>query len=179
MCFFTSSLCSFKLGSLAMAVRCKKSNRYSKFSVCLKFFTFFFSTSNSFAENYQIRCYFSAAYNHPDIMTTPFIFQNSDMSKNQATNVWNSLKRGIEEIQNGNAGTLRFEELYRNAYTLVLHKHGELLYRGVDDVICAKLNRTADEVITTTGLFSLSFCFLFFVFFLFVSLHSYCACKEV
>ena len=85
-------------------------------------------------------------------MTAPtFIFQNSDMSRGQANNVWNGLKRGIEEIQNGNAGTLRFEELYRNAYTLVLHKHGELLYKGVDEVIRAKLSKTAKEVINTTG----------------------------
>ena len=42
-----------------------------------------------------------------------FIFQNSDMSKHQAKNVWTGLQRGIQEIQNGNASTLRFEELYR------------------------------------------------------------------
>ena len=42
-----------------------------------------------------------------------FIFQNSDMSKHQARNVWTGLQRGIQEIQNGNASTLRFEELYR------------------------------------------------------------------
>jgi len=79
-----------------------------------------------------------------------FIFQNSDMSKHQAKNVWTGLQRGIQEIQNGNASTLRFEELYRNAYTLVLHKHGELLYDGVEKTIGNKLYRTAQEVEKTT-----------------------------
>jgi len=79
-----------------------------------------------------------------------FIFQNSDMSKHQAKNVWSGLQRGIQEIQNGNASTLRFEELYRNAYTLVLHKHGELLYDGVQRTIGEKLLRTAKEVERTT-----------------------------
>ena len=37
----------------------------------------------------------------------------------------------IGEIHNKNASSLSFEELYRNAYNLVLHKHGDLLYAGV------------------------------------------------
>jgi len=53
------------------------------------------------------------------------------------------LKKGIIEIQNGNASNLRFEELYRKAYTLVLHKHGRMLYDGVEEVIVNKLEETA------------------------------------
>lgn len=79
-----------------------------------------------------------------------FSFQTTDMSKTQAKTVWNGLKRGIEEIQNGNASTLRFEELYRNAYTLVLHKHGDILYEGVEEVIISKLLKTAEQVANTT-----------------------------
>ena len=53
----------------------------------------------------------------------------------QAQTIWRSLHRAILEIQQHNASKLRFEELYRNAYTLVLHKRGELLYRGVRSAI--------------------------------------------
>ena len=34
----------------------------------------------------------------------------------------------IKEIRKKNNSGLSFEELYRNAYTMVLHKHGEKLY---------------------------------------------------
>uniref|UniRef100_A0A8R1I7W6 CULLIN_2 domain-containing protein n=1 Tax=Caenorhabditis japonica TaxID=281687 RepID=A0A8R1I7W6_CAEJA len=48
---------------------------------------------------------------------------------------WELLKRAIEEIQRKNNSGLSFEELYRNAYTMVLHKHGERLYNGLKEVI--------------------------------------------
>jgi cullin 3 len=75
-----------------------------------------------------------------------FIFQNSDMPAEQAADVWATLQKGITEIQEGNASALRFEELYRNAYTLVLHKHGDLLYDGIEDVIVTKLKRETEKV---------------------------------
>lgn len=43
----------------------------------------------------------------------------------------------IGEIHNKNASSLSFEELYRNAYNLVLHKHGDLLYAGVKQSVQA------------------------------------------
>lgn len=49
--------------------------------------------------------------------------------------IWMTLKSAIQEIQKKNNGGLSFEELYRNAYTLVLHKKGDTLYEGVKDVI--------------------------------------------
>ncbi|KAG9509946.1 Cullin-3 [Fragariocoptes setiger] len=49
--------------------------------------------------------------------------------------IWLTLKSAIEEIQKKNNGGLSFEELYRNAYTLVLHKKGDKLYEGVREVI--------------------------------------------
>jgi hypothetical protein len=48
--------------------------------------------------------------------------------RNRAVATWNALKHAISEIHHQNASALSFEELYRNAYNLVLHKHGELLY---------------------------------------------------
>lgn len=54
--------------------------------------------------------------------------------------VWNkSLKTAIQEIQKKNNSGLSFEELYRNAYTMVLHKHGEKLYTGTREVVIEHL----------------------------------------
>ena len=46
----------------------------------------------------------------------------------KAEKTWGALRAAIAEIHNANASSLSFEELYRNAYNLVLHKHGQLLY---------------------------------------------------
>ena len=45
------------------------------------------------------------------------------------------LKNAIREIQKKNNSGLSFEELYRNAYTLVLHKQGKKLYDTLRQVI--------------------------------------------
>lgn len=57
-------------------------------------------------------------------------------------NIWMTLKSAIQEIQKKNNGGLSFEELYRNAYNLVLHKKGDLLYEGVKEVIREHLEDT-------------------------------------
>jgi cullin 3 len=42
----------------------------------------------------------------------------------------------FQEIQRkNNSGLSSFEELYRNVYTMVLHKHGERLYSGFKEVV--------------------------------------------
>eukprot|EP00474_Spongospora_subterranea_P009663 CRZ10121.1 hypothetical protein [Spongospora subterranea] len=74
-----------------------------------------------------------------------FVFTNSDMPLEQAQNVWTGLRKGINQIQEGNASSLRYEELYRNAYTLVLHKHGSLLHDGVVQTIQEKLDVIAES----------------------------------
>jgi hypothetical protein len=47
-----------------------------------------------------------------------FAFANQGLSHEQASSIWAALKKAIEEIQNGNASKLRFEELYR-----LVHRH--------------------------------------------------------
>lgn len=71
---------------------------------------------------------------------------NSGLNEEQALAIWESLRKAIKEIQNGNASQLRFEELYRNAYTLVLHKYGELLYVGVSECVQEKLQEISRAV---------------------------------
>mmetsp|Transcript_5420 Transcript_5420/g.8881 ORF Transcript_5420/g.8881 Transcript_5420/m.8881 type:complete len:758 (+) Transcript_5420:147-2420(+) len=65
--------------------------------------------------------------------------QHVPMDISAAGNTWEALANAIDEIYNRNASQLSFEELYRNAYNLVLHKHGTLLYDGVSDKISAHL----------------------------------------
>ena len=44
---------------------------------------------------------------------------------------WASLAASLEEIHTQNASKLSFEQLYRNAYRLVLKKKGDALYQKV------------------------------------------------
>ena len=46
---------------------------------------------------------------------------------------WNSLSTSLRNIHTKNASSLSFEELYRNAYKLVLKKKGEPLYNKVKE----------------------------------------------
>jgi len=71
------------------------------------------------------------------------------LDKPQADEKWQLLKSAIQQIHSHNASSLSFEELYRNAYNLVLQKHGELLYQGVCDCIQAHLEDIAIEVAAT------------------------------
>lgn len=56
---------------------------------------------------------------------------STGLSTDRAQALWDTLRDAIRQIQAGNSSELRYEELYRHAYTLVAHKHGEMLYRGV------------------------------------------------
>ncbi|VDD90715.1 unnamed protein product [Enterobius vermicularis] len=64
------------------------------------------------------------------------------MDEKYVQQIWDLLKRAIQEIQHKNNSGLSFEELYRNAYTMVLHKHGEKLYNGLKEVVTEHLRTT-------------------------------------
>jgi cullin 3 len=68
------------------------------------------------------------------------------MDRTVATQTWGALAKAIDEIYNRNASKLSFEELYRNAYNLVLHKHGTLLYEGVTEKLNQHLSDTANRL---------------------------------
>lgn len=68
------------------------------------------------------------------------------MDKTAAKQTWNTLAKAIDEIYNRNASQLSFEELYRNAYNLVLHKHGTLLYEGVTEKINSHLTEITQRL---------------------------------
>ena len=63
------------------------------------------------------------------------------MDPRYVEDIWRMLKNAIQEIQKKNNSGLSFEELYRNAYTMVLHKHGERLYNGLREVVTEHLTK--------------------------------------
>ncbi|ESN98219.1 hypothetical protein HELRODRAFT_84693 [Helobdella robusta] len=70
------------------------------------------------------------------------------MDEKYVNSIWSLLKNAIQEIQKKNNSGLSFEELYRNAYTMVLHKHGEKLYTGLREVVTDHLvNKVREEVL--------------------------------
>ncbi|RMC02177.1 hypothetical protein DUI87_21344 [Hirundo rustica rustica] len=72
------------------------------------------------------------------------------MDEKYVNSIWDLLKNAIQEIQRKNNSGLSFEELYRNAYTMVLHKHGEKLYTGLREVVTEHLiNKVRDDVLNS------------------------------
>ncbi|KAF6160010.1 hypothetical protein GIB67_033094 [Kingdonia uniflora] len=68
-----------------------------------------------------------------------------------ADKTWEALEHAIQEIYNHNASGLSFEELYRNAYNMVLHKFGEKLYSGLVTTMTAHLKETAKHIEASQG----------------------------
>lgn len=72
------------------------------------------------------------------------------MDEKYVNNIWSLLRNAIQEIQKKNNSGLSFEELYRNAYTMVLHKHGEKLYTGLREVVGDHLvHKVRDDVLAS------------------------------
>ncbi|XP_014480289.1 PREDICTED: cullin-3 isoform X5 [Dinoponera quadriceps] len=70
------------------------------------------------------------------------------MDEKYVESIWTLLKSAIQEIQKKNNSGLSFEELYRNAYTMVLHKYGERLYTGLKEVVTHHLeNKVREDVL--------------------------------
>lgn len=70
------------------------------------------------------------------------------MDEKYVESIWTLLKSAIQEIQKKNNSGLSFEELYRNAYTMVLHKYGERLYTGLKEVVTQHLeNKVREDVL--------------------------------
>ncbi|KAH9314046.1 hypothetical protein KI387_022673 [Taxus chinensis] len=69
-----------------------------------------------------------------------------DMDPKYAEKTWRILEHTINEIYNHNASGLSFEELYRNAYNMVLHKYGEKLYYGLVTAMSVHLKEIAKAV---------------------------------
>ncbi|XP_010551535.1 PREDICTED: cullin-3B [Tarenaya hassleriana] len=68
-----------------------------------------------------------------------------------AEKTWKILEHAIHEIYNHNASGLSFEELYRNAYNMVLHKYGEKLYSGLVNTMTAHLREISKSIEAAQG----------------------------
>ena len=71
---------------------------------------------------------------------------NQAMDEDYANRTWQTLHDAIREIHRQNASGLSFEELYRNAYNMVLHKFGDKLYQGLESTITKHLQAVAKEI---------------------------------
>ena len=69
----------------------------------------------------------------------PILMFKKVLSDNNFQESWSVLSKAFAEIHNKNASELSFEVLYRNAYTLVLHKDGEKLYNAAKQVVSEHL----------------------------------------
>lgn len=77
-----------------------------------------------------------------------FIIFQMTMDEKYVEGIWALLKNAIQEIQKKNNSGLSFEELYRNAYTMVLHKYGQRLYTGLKEVVTHHLeNKVREDVL--------------------------------
>lgn len=62
---------------------------------------------------------------------------------------WKVIADAITQIQNKNVSTLLYEQLYRVAYTLVLHKFGENLYNQVSETIASHLQERRHNLLAS------------------------------
>lgn len=65
--------------------------------------------------------------------------KNQHMEVAAAQQMWTSLSVAIDQIFTQKTSTLSFNELYNYGYQLVIHKHGDLLYTGVQNTVKAHL----------------------------------------
>lgn len=68
-----------------------------------------------------------------------------------AEKTWKILEHAIHEIYNHNASGLSFEELYRNAYNMVLHKFGDKLYSGLVTTMTTHLQEISKSIEAAQG----------------------------
>lgn len=73
--------------------------------------------------------------------------REGNMQRDQAAAHWETIRDAIYKIQNKQASTLSYEELYRTAYNLVLHKHGEMLYQNVKTTTAELLKPVAEQLL--------------------------------
>jgi cullin 3 len=74
-----------------------------------------------------------------------------EMDPKYAEKTWKIIEHAIHEIYNHNASGLSFEELYRNAYNMVLHKYGEKLYSGLVTTMTVHLKEIATVIEAAQG----------------------------
>ncbi|KQK01936.1 cullin-3A [Brachypodium distachyon] len=74
-----------------------------------------------------------------------------ELDPKYAERTWKVLEHAIHEIYNHNASGLSFEELYRSAYNMVLHKYGEKLYTGLQSTMTWRLKEISKSIEAAQG----------------------------
>uniref|UniRef100_A0A0D9VL05 Cullin family profile domain-containing protein n=1 Tax=Leersia perrieri TaxID=77586 RepID=A0A0D9VL05_9ORYZ len=74
-----------------------------------------------------------------------------ELDPKYAERTWKVLEHAIHEIYNHNASGLSFEELYRSAYNMVLHKYGEKLYDGLESTMTWRLKEISRSIEAAQG----------------------------
>lgn len=74
-----------------------------------------------------------------------------ELDPKYAERTWKVLEHAIHEIYNHNASGLSFEELYRSAYNMVLHKYGEKLYDGLQSTMTWRLKEISKSIEAAQG----------------------------
>ncbi|XP_044955618.1 cullin-3A-like [Hordeum vulgare subsp. vulgare] len=74
-----------------------------------------------------------------------------ELDPKYAERTWKVLEHAIHEIYNHNASGLSFEELYRSAYNMVLHKYGEKLYNGLESTMTWRLKEISKSIEAAQG----------------------------
>ncbi|TVU28514.1 hypothetical protein EJB05_20033 [Eragrostis curvula] len=74
-----------------------------------------------------------------------------ELDPKYAERTWKVLEHAIHEIYNHNASGLSFEELYRSAYNMVLHKYGEKLYDGLKNTMTWRLKEISKSIEAAQG----------------------------
>ena len=85
-------------------------------------------------------------------LTVPSMSKNMSMTEDQAKATWGKLEAAIAKIHEQNASTLSFEELYRYAYNMVLHRHAQMLYAGFENSLRQHLKEVKDDLAGYTEL---------------------------
>lgn len=57
------------------------------------------------------------------------------VDKSAAQQKWKTIEKAIDQIYQQNASQLSFQSLYTASYQIVLHKHGDILYDGVQQTL--------------------------------------------
>lgn len=69
------------------------------------------------------------------------------VDSNFVEQTWQRLRDAIVQIQRHNESSLSFEELYRCAYNLILHKRGARLYAGLQELLTEEADRIAERAL--------------------------------
>lgn len=71
------------------------------------------------------------------------------MDSNEAQRTFQTLESGIHQIYNKKESEMSFEEHYRHGYNLVLNKHGDMLYNGLNEIIRRRLVDEKEALVLT------------------------------